>query len=273
MVPLTHRVPAVEPWRRAVVVLCLCAAIAACDPHREGHTQTGRASDEWVRSYTPSPGSELQVIGGTGSIDIAGGPGSTIEVRAERVIHAVTDAAARPIVRGIRIREDVMTGRVVLQDQGLAEALVGVDVEVNFHVIVPHGTHLRLRMLNGDIKVAGVDAPVVAASTNGSITGDSLRSGVDAQATNGDIAIDLAGTSGDPIRLRTDNGAIRLVLPAQTDADVDANCTNGALDLATLPLQLSGAQTPHHARGRLNGGGMPVSLATLNGTIQIRTRP
>jgi hypothetical protein len=273
MVSLARPVPAVEPWRCALIVLLFSAGFAACDPHRGGRTLTGRASDEWVRSYTPAPGSELQVIGGTGSIDIEVGTGSAIEVRAERIIHAMTDAAARPIVRGIRIREDVMPHRVVLQDQGLADAMVGVDVEVNFYITVPHHTRLRLRMLNGDIHVAGVDAPVVAASTDGSITGASLRSGVDAQATNGDIAVDLAASSGDPIRLRADNGAIRLLLPSQTGADLDANCTNGALDLATLPLQPAGEQTPHHARGRLNGGGMPVSLATFNGTIQVRIRP
>ena len=104
-----------------------CAALA-CDPHHNGGL-SGRASDEWSRTYTLPAGAELQVVVGSGSIDVTAGDGQTVDVRAERVVHASSDAAARGFVSHIRIREDATPERILLQDQGLGDAFTGVNVE------------------------------------------------------------------------------------------------------------------------------------------------
>ena len=250
----------------------LCGALAGCDAHRGGPLE-GRASDEWTRSYTLATGGEFQVVGAVGVIDVQGGSGPTIDVRAERVVRARTDAAAQPMVTHVRIAEDVAPDKIVLRSEGLGGIVIGAEVEVNFHITVPASTRLRLRAAGGDISVANVDGTVVASSTNGAITGKALGGGVDARSTNGNITMDLAAVSKDPVDLRAVNGAVALSLPPAANANVEANCTNGVIDIADLPIEILGEQTKRRSRGRLNEGGTPVEVTTTNGDIHIRPRP
>lgn len=247
-------------------------ALTGCDMHRGGPLP-GRGSDEWSRSYTLQDGGELQIVGAIGSIEVHGRAGPAIDVRAERVVRAGSDAIARSMVPRVRIAEDVAPDRVVLRSDGLGGIVIGAEVEVNFHIAVPASTRLRLRTSGGDITVTNVAGVVVMSSTNGAISGKGLEGGVDARATNGSIIMDLAAVSKDPVDLRAVNGAIALTLPAAADANLEASCTNGTADVADLPLQLTGEQSTRRMRGRLNDGGTPVELTTTNGDIHIRPRP
>jgi DUF4097 and DUF4098 domain-containing protein YvlB len=158
----------------------------------------------------------------------------------------------------------------VLRSEGLGGIIIGVEIEVNFHVIVPPTTRLRLRAVGGDIKVADVTGTIVASSTSGDITGTGLGGGVDARSSNGDVTIELAAVSRDPIDVRAVNGDVTLKLPATANANVAASSINGTIDLGDLPLELTGEQTRRRARGRLNEGGTPVELTTTNGNIHVR---
>jgi len=200
-------------------------------------------------------------------------PGPTIEVHAERVIHATSDGSAAAAVSHVRITEDVSPDRIVLRSEGLAGILVGVEIEVNFHITVPPATRLRLHGENGDITVANVAGSVVASSTNGAITARALSGGIEARSTNGALTVDLAAVGPDPVDLRVVNGDITLSLPASAAANIDATCTNGSLDVSALALEAMGEQSTRRMRGRLNGGGVPVALATTNGNVTVRPRP
>jgi hypothetical protein len=257
-----HLVPA--------AAVLLTAALGACTLH--GGPLQGRATDVWTRSYTLADGGEFQIVGGNGTIDVEGGSGSTIEVKAERVVRAQTDAGAREIAARVRISEDVSPDKVVIRTEGLGGIVIGVEIAVNYHVSVPTSTRVRLHTANGDLTVANVGGIVVASTTNGSITARTLSGGLDARSTNGGISVDLAAVSGDAVDLRATNGDIVLTLPASANANVEASCRNGSIDIADLPLELTGEQNRRRARGRLNEGGTPVEASTTNGDIRIRPR-
>ena len=250
------------------IVVALAATVAACNPHSRGPLP-GRASSEWTRSYAIQPGGEFQVVGAGGTIEVQGTTNPAIDVKAERVVRAATDAMAASMAPRVRISEDVTPDKIVLRNEGLGGITVGADIEVNFHITVPLGTKLRLRSANGDITMTNVDGTIVASSSNGAIVGKALRGGIDARATNGSITIDMAAVSKDPIDLRATNGAIKLSLPPTANANVEATCTNGSVDYSGLPLQLAGEQTKRRTRGRLNEGGTPIDLTTTNGDIQL----
>jgi hypothetical protein len=252
----------------AVVLLVL--GLSACRTH--GGALEGRASDVWTRSYTLADGGEFQIVGSNGTIDVDGGGGGTIEVKAERVARAQTDAGAAEIARRVRISEDVAPDKIVLRTEGLGGIVIGVEVAVNYHVSVPASTRLRLHTANGDVTVANVAGIVVVSTTNGSITAKSVSGGVDARSTNGAISVDLASVSKDAVDLRATNGAISLTLPASANANLEASCRNGSIDIADLPLELTGEQNTRRTRGRLNEGGTPVEASTTNGDIRIRPR-
>jgi hypothetical protein len=240
---------------------------------QQGRTLAGHASDVWTRSYTIRPEAEFQVVGGAGNIEVTAGTGPTIEVKAERVVRASSDAAAQSMVSKVQISEDVSADKVVLRNEGLGGIIIGVDIQVNFHVEVPPATRLRVHAANGDITLTNILGAIVASSVNGSITGTSLGGGIDARSTNGNVTIDLASVSKEPIDIRVVNGEVALTLPATANAKLEASCTNGSIDVTDVPLQLTGEQTTRRVRGRLNEGGTPVEMTSTNGNIRVRPRP
>jgi hypothetical protein len=255
------------------VAVCalLAFALYGCQVRRSA-TLAGRATDEWTRSYPLSPDGELQIVGGNGSVDIQGETGTTVDVRAERVARASTDAAAREIVPRIEIREDVVPDKVVLQTQGLAGIVIGVDVAVNYHVSMPASARARVRTVNGDVTVADLDGHVVLSSTNGQVIGRNLRGGVDARAVNKGLTISLGAFGRDPVDLRATNGAVELAVPNDINASLEANYTNGSFAIKDLAFEPFGEATGRRTRGRLNAGGAPITITTTNGNILVRSR-
>ena len=233
---------------------------------------TGRATDEWARSYPLAAKGDVQIANTNGTIDIEGVDGVMVEVRAERIARAATDAAARELLPRITIKEDVSPNRIAIETERLSGILIGVGVEVQYHVRVPKSARVRARTTNGAITAVAIGGRLVASTTNGSITGTELRGDVEARATNGRVAIDLASLGNDLVDLRTTNGPLQLTLPGTAKATLSATCTNGGIDVSDLTLDLMGEQSRRRVRGRLNGGGTPVELTTTNGPIRVRLR-
>jgi hypothetical protein len=254
----------------AAFAVAVAATLLACDPHRERGLK-GRASDGWSRMYALPPGGEVQIVGGSGSIDVAAAETPTINVHAERIVHAVTDAAARGLVPHVRIREETTPAGVLLQEQGLGDGFVGGEVEVRFHVTTPPLTRLRLRTLDGDIRVSGMGGAVVASTSDGRIDLAALGGAVDARSTSGAVVIDMAKLS-DSVTADVADGSVEVRLPPDANADLRVQTTHGSVRVARLPLQSDEALTDRRLRGRLNSGGIPVALTTVNGDIRIEPR-
>jgi hypothetical protein len=231
-----------------------------------------RASDEWTRSYPLSAHGELQITSGNGEIIIEGVDGSTVDVRAERVVRAATEALAKDVLPRVVIKEDATPDRVALETERLAGITVGVSVQVNYHVRAPRSALVRARTTNGRVSIEGINGRVFVATTNGAIEGRGLDGGVDARATNGKITLDLRAVHDDPIDVRTTNGSVDIALPADTKANVSANCVNGTVDLSALPFEPIGEQSKRRTRGRLNGGGTPIEVSTVNGRVLFAAR-
>lgn len=255
----------------ALALLLSVPGLAGCQLGRG--ELAGRGSDQWTRTYALQDGGEFQIVGAVGALEIQGGDASAVDVQAERVVRSSSDAIAQEAVSRIRITEDVAPNKIVLRNDGLGGIVVGVDVAVNFHVTVPRATRLRLRTAGGDITVANVNGAVVASTTDGSITGMALGGGVEARSTNGSVTIDLAAVGQDPVELRATNGAVTLTLPPSANANLEASCTNCSIDIAGVPLRVTGEQSARKSRGRLNAGGAPIELTTTNGNIEVRPRP
>src|SRR5262245_54406178 len=252
----------------AFVLVWLILARSGCQGRRQA-SMTGRATDEWKRSYPLSSGGDVQIVGASGSVDIQGGSGTTVEVSAERIARASTDAAAREVLPRIEIREDVSPDKIVLQTQGLAGIVIGVDVAVNYHVTMPSTTRARVRAVNGDVMIADVEGQVVLSSTNGEVIGRNLRGGVDARSVNKGVTITLGAFGRDPVDLRATNGSVDLMVPSDVNASLEANVTNGSFDVKDLVYEPFGEQTRRRARGRLNQGGTPITITSVNGNIRV----
>lgn len=257
-------------WRLALLA-GLVPLLSACHPGPPGPL-TATASDQWVRSYPLTPNGELQIVGGHGTIEVQGGTGSTVDVQAERIARAIDESMAKDVLPRIVIREETAPERVLLQTEGIGGVVIGVEVEVNYKVTVPNGSRLRLRTANGAINVHDFTGHVVASSANGRIGVTDLTGGIEARAQNGNVSVGLARFGTDPVDIRVSNGVLDLALPADTAASVLATATNGSITISDLPFEPTGEQTKRRVRGRLNAGGSPIELNTVNGNIRVHPR-
>ena len=250
--------------------MAVLAAMACSVPGRG--QLAGRATDEWVRTYTLAAGGEVQIGGSSGSVDVQGVDGDTVEVRAERIARAATDEAAREILPRIIIKEEASASKIVLRTEPLGGIVIGVSVEVRYKVRAPRAATIRIRSGNGAVDVRGVAGRVLVNSSNGMVTAADLGGGVEIRSVNGNAKIVLASVGADLIDVRVINGGLTLTLPGDASANLLATCTNGSIDVSALNLDHMGEQTPRRVRGRLNSGGTPIELSTVNGNLLVDLR-
>jgi hypothetical protein len=261
---------------RIAAVLAAAVSLAACDIAVDGHggldlgIASGKAQDEWVRSYPVSAGGRLELINVNGRITAEPGEGTQVELRAERTAKAASDEAARDLLGRIEMREEVGTDRVRVEVR--APRTNGpAGHEFKWTVKVPRGVSVDLRTINGGVRVSGLDAEVRARSTNGGITGTALTAtSLDASVTNGGVEIELARPiDSGSFQLEAVNGGVELSLPDASKADITGRCVNGGISTSGLALDLQGEQSRRRLDAKLNGGGARVSLETVNGGVRI----
>lgn len=267
------------PLRTAVVVgiLALGAASAACDINvGDGGVNvglsSGKATDEWTRTYTVAEHARFSVknINGTVTIEPATGA-STIEVRAERTARAASDEAAKELLKKIEIVEDVKPDAVRIETKA-PKSWGREGHEIKYFIKVPAGVAVEARTVNGGVRVNNVPNAVTAESVNGGVKGEGLTGHLDASTTNGGIEVSLEQLAQEGVRLETVNGGVALVLPKTAKADISARVTNGGLHTGDLPIETVGEQSRRRLDGRLNGGGSRVELSTTNGGIHLSGR-
>lgn len=226
----------------------------------------GKAQDEWKRTYSMSANGQLEIVNVNGTINASPAEGSTVEVRAERIAKASTDEAAQDILKKIEIVENASADKVRIETRVPRMSWGRSGHEVRYWVKVPKGLAVNFETVNGGVRIDNLDGRIVASTTNGGVRGAGLRGAVKASTTNGGVDIGMASVTAD-IELETTNGGIRLALPYDTKATLEARCTNGGIRVNDFDLR--GETTRRRASGTINGGGPRVSAETTNGGIRI----
>jgi len=147
------------------------------------------------------------------------------------------------------------------------------DIHVDFTVLVPAGIKMLASTVNGDVDVAGATSDVEASSVNGRVEAASQGGPVQASSVNGSVEAEmrqLAGAS--RLEYSSVNGSVRITLPADLKADVELSTVNGSVR-SDFPISVSGSLEPRHMRGTIGGGGVPLHIDTVNGSIELRKIP
>lgn len=268
--------------RSAAVVLLLLGA-AGCDikVNQNGVSvdiAEGRASDEWTRTYSMSPGGRVEIVNVNGGIQVTPAAGGQVEVFARREARTQDEAASKEILQKIEMVEEVAADRVKIQAKTTAweGSFAGglgqrPQVTVEYRLSVPPGLHVDLKTENGGLRLQNVNGSFVTASTNGGINARGVSGSFAAALVNGGIQVDLAQVSGD-VSLVTVNGGVRLELPSGVKADLDVRAVNGGVSVdERLGLEAT-EQARLHIAGRLNGGGPTISAQTTNGGVRVSVR-
>jgi DUF4097 and DUF4098 domain-containing protein YvlB len=244
------------------VVVLLAATIAVADePFRETFDQ----------SYPLALGGRVSLsnVNGDVSVDVWDQP----EVR----IQAVKEASSRERLEGLRIEVEARDGSVDIDTRYPSSRTLGWGsnhghASVQYTLTVPRDSRLEtVELVNGHLTVHGVRGGAAIECVNGDIRATELGGSIEMEAVNGTIELEYAGfDSADEVELETVNGAIDLVLGSGAGVDVTAETVNGRLG-SELGLEVrKGKYVGATMRGSVGGGGTPVRLETVNGSITVR---
>jgi hypothetical protein len=265
------------PLLRTLLVVCLVGAGTACDIQvsKQGDVAvgvaSGKASDEWQRSYSLPKGGRLEIINVNGKIEVSPASGSQIDVWAYREVRTRSEEEAKARLAKAQILEDVGQDHVRIEakpnDQGVSFGPHG-RVTIEYRVKVPTGLVTSFRTENGPVRLENIEGQITVASTNGPIIGRGLSGSVDASTVNGGIEIGLTAVNGDS-KLVTVNGPVTLIVSPDVSAEIEAAAINGGVTTQDgLPLTTSD-RTNKRVTGRMNDGGPRISVHTTNGGVRV----
>jgi hypothetical protein len=265
------------PLLRTLLVVCLVSVGIACDikVSKEGDVSvdvaSGKASDDWKRTYSLPKGGRLEVTNVNGVIEVFPASGSQIEVVAHREVRTRTEEEAKARLAKAEMIEEVGPDHVKIEakpnDQGASFGAHG-RISIQYRVTVPPGLVTSFRTENGAVRLENIDGRITLASTNGPIVGRGLSGSVDASTVNGGIEIGLKAVNGDS-KIVTVNGPATLIVSPDVSAELEAVAVNGGVTMQDgLPLTASD-RTNKRVTGRLNDGGPRISVQTTNGGVRV----
>lgn len=191
--------------------------------------------------------------------------------RDEVLVEAVKRSSDPKRLDDVRIVVEPSTGLLSIHTQyGGADAMHPASVE--YRITVPRNANLeQIKLVNGGLSLSGLAGPVKASSVNGSIKAEKLEGEADLSTVNGrlEAGFDRISPSKN-ISLSSVNGPIKLSLPFDAGANLNAKNLSGGIDSDIG--RVSRADGGHHLH-TVHRGGANIHLQNVNGGIFIRHTP
>jgi DUF4097 and DUF4098 domain-containing protein YvlB len=220
-------------------------------------------SRNFDQTYALQPGGTFELTNVNGTVEVQGWDRNEVEVSAVKTAKERESDLDR-----VNIEVEAKPNAVAVitrypQDEG-------VEVAVDYRIRVPHGAHVEhVATVNGTLRISGVDAIDELRTVNGNIEVYEGGGTVRAHVTNGNVHLELAHLhEKDGMFAETTNGSVMLLVPADTQADLEARCLNGSFT-SELPVALESTLRPREMHGKIGRGGAPIRLRTVNGGIKI----
>ena len=264
-----------------------------------GETQT----EEETLIVPAPPGRAISIRNANGRTHVLGEDRDDIEVSIIKSVRADCEDMGAKLLESIRLQSsasaDILEIEVQIPRKCSRHGLAHLELRV------PRDITVALSSTNGKICLKGLNRPIRARSSNGSVSifevnGDidvttanakvacksshgHLRArssngkievvghhgSIDASTSNGVIKASLDSLNETGVSLTTSNGRIALELPDHPDADVDIRVENGHIR-NDLELTNEAGDANGRVLGRAGQGGTPIRLRTSNGTVSLR---
>jgi DUF4097 and DUF4098 domain-containing protein YvlB len=140
---------------------------------------------------------------------------------------------------------------------------------VGYEIFTPRDTDLMLDTHNGGITIETVRGDLSFETTNGGVRLADLAGNVNGRTTNGGVDATLTGNTwdGDEFDVRTTNGGVRLRVPNDYSARLEASTTNGGVHI-DFPVTVQG-RIGREISTTLGAGGPLVRIGTTNGGVHV----
>jgi DUF4097 and DUF4098 domain-containing protein YvlB len=219
-----------------------------------------------VRNVTMAATGALSVDGrDNGGISVHGWNRNDVQVVAMVQVHDETDADARAIAKQI----NVVAAGSEIHAEGPREGR-RQSWSVSYEIYAPRGTALALTAANGGLSVEAIEARMELTTVNGGISLNDVGGEVHGSTTNGGITASLSGSAwrGTGLDLRTTNGGVRITLPSDYSANIEAETMNGGMNV-DFPITVLG-RLGKRLSTQIGRGGPLIRAITTNGGVSIR---
>lgn len=112
---------------------------------------------------------------------------------------------------------------------------------------------------------------VDAKSVSGAIRLDMLKGTLNANTVSGGIDVGFGVDAIPESRLETVSGRVLVNVPQQAKFSLQFETVSGSLDLAKLPMQVTG-QANRQVQATLNGGGNRITVKTVSGSLVLQPK-
>ncbi|WDE10686.1 DUF4097 family beta strand repeat-containing protein [Thalassomonas haliotis] len=143
---------------------------------------------------------------------------------------------------------------------------------VDYRIMVPQDVDLaKIELVNGSLVIENVLGEVNAELVNGSIKAYGLGANADISSVNGSIKVNYqqVDTGLEQIKIETVNGSIKLHLPENISAAVDAETMHGSIKNDFGLKVEKNLFAGRNMRGDIGSGNARISLDSVNGSIKV----
>ncbi|HVS16446.1 MAG TPA: DUF4097 family beta strand repeat-containing protein [Thermoanaerobaculia bacterium] len=257
--------PSFGPRWAVLAVLALLGAGAA---------GAATLTDSATETYRLGPEGSIALRTTNGDILVSVWDRPEVQVETLRKVTASSEARARELLDGLRSEERQDGERLEITARlprtGGWGSVFGVSsASITYVVSIPAATAVEARSTNGDVTIEGAERRVHARTTNGQVRLREVAGEIEASTTNGGVIAELV----DPVTaasLSTTNGRVRLTVAEGVGIDLDARAVNGRVRVDVPIRHESQDRRGKSVRGELWGGGAPVSVRTVNGSISVQ---
>ncbi|UWZ82605.1 DUF4097 family beta strand repeat-containing protein [Occallatibacter riparius] len=136
---------------------------------------------------------------------------------------------------------------------------------------------VRLKASDGSIQMRNISGTLESRSSDGRVQIDGQFTGVQVHTSDGSLDLTMAeGTKlGIASRIESSDGRVMIHVPRTLAADLEVHTSDGRIQ-CDLPLVMDGfnskSDSGHNLRGRVNGGGVPLSIRTSDGNVTIASK-
>jgi|SRR6516165_6952964 len=257
----------IATWAGAVlgIMFALAMNVVAADAIEE---RTRALSEEFHHSYPLTPNGTVELENINGAVHIASWDRN--EVKLDAVKRADDQDALNDAEIEVNNRADSVSIRTAYRNEEGYHGHGHGAAEVEYKLTVPASARLdEIKLINGLLDISGVTGEVRASCINGKLLAHGLSAKVKLSTVNGSLEATFERLEGNTIELASVNGHLRVTLPSDVKAAIDATTVHGDINndfgLALERHHLVG----QHLRGDLGGGGSIVRLRNVNGAIDI----
>lgn len=228
----------------------------------------GMVSHAEIRQQRVASADENYINPGmNGSIKVHGWANDDVQVKACIEAAAGSESEAIALAQQVQITEG--PGRIVASGASSNDRSWW---SVSYEVWLPETAKVKMDASNGSISVDGVRGMLHFHTLNGSVKLSRVGGAIAGSTTNGSVTVELEGNGwkGSGMDVSTTNGSVRVNLPENFSANVEASTVNGSLR-TDFPVTVSG-EIQKHLTFVLGSGGPSIKATTVNGSVHIGRR-